>query len=200
MLYIFVPALVLCYWRGTWELCDIYFFPDSLNKSTLLSLIVGYGGMACYFMMQYFLYHIRHHNPKRENIYENIVFSALSRVETYFVGFFVVNCWRGLWFFQDIYLIPSNPTMSAWASHCIGIVFLVALSKLKSVYAPPAVEINDTDHGATRMNLLSYYSQFATENRDSEKGVVGSAIDCLSRTSGSPSAGPRSDVELSDVV
>lgn len=156
VLYMLVPALVLFYWRGTWELCDIYFYPDSLQKSAICSMLIGYLGMAGYFFVQYVLHRYHVHYPRKENQRANDVLSVLSRVETYIVGFFVVNAWRGLWFFQDIWLIPSNPTVSAWVSHVVGVVFLISLSKLKSVYAPPAVDMNDTDHGATRLNLLSY--------------------------------------------
>ena len=159
ILYAVVPALTLFYWRGTWEICNIYIYPGEYVKTAWASLTIGYVGLALYFSLQYVSCRYHVNNPRESDHSLDTVIFMFSRLESYFVGFFVVNCWRGLWYLQDIYLVPTYPVLSAWLSHSVGVVFLICLRKFKSVYAPPAIDMDD---GAdARMNLLDYHHDAA---------------------------------------
>jgi hypothetical protein len=157
--YLIVPTFTLFYWRGTWLLCEHYIFPNHLVRSGWGSLAIGYGGLALFFLCQYYglVGHLYHEMvlplPKKQFLL------YCSRIESYFVGFFVVNAWRGLWLLQDIYLVPSDPTLSFWISHVLGVVVLIICQHFKSVYAPPAVYFTDTEFECTRLKFLTYSDQ-----------------------------------------
>lgn len=84
----------------------------------------------------------------------------------YVLGFLVVNCWRGVWLLQDVYILPadSNATddeagtarqHSAWVSHFVGAGVLAATAHLKSVLAPPGVQANDVAPGTSFLDIIN---------------------------------------------
>jgi hypothetical protein len=157
--YLIVPTFTLFYWRGTWMLCEVYIFPNNATHMAWSSLAIGYGGLGLFFIFQY--YGLVGH------IYDELILPFpkkqfllyCSRVESYFVGFCVVNAWRGLWLLQDLYLIPSDPTLSFWISHLLGVLVLIIFQHFKSVYAPPVVYFTDSEFECTRLKLLNYSNQ-----------------------------------------
>jgi hypothetical protein len=162
-MYAFVPVFTLFFWRGTWLLCDHYFYRDNLTASAWCSLVVGYVGSALFFAWQYCWHYSKYKKLVDINMCSvsctkdvtAIVFLLLTRLETYIVGFFTVNSWRGIWLLQDVYLLAARPLLSAWVSHTIGTVCLILLCRFKSVYAPPVVSLTDNDFSATHLALLS---------------------------------------------
>jgi len=40
------------------------------------------------------------------------------------LGFAVISFWRGLWGLWDVYVYPSNYTLSLWISLIVGLVIL----------------------------------------------------------------------------
>lgn len=161
LLYVTVPVFTLFYWRGTWQLCTHYFYSGDEERSAWCSLLVGYGGMALFFLWQC----IFHQSSLKQSCDINHMFNEkgfklallfmLTRLESYVVGFFVVNAWRGLWLLQNIYLLPDDAFVSSWLSHIIGTVALVLLLHLKSVYAPPVIFCRDDEQSITKLSLLS---------------------------------------------
>mmetsp|Transcript_2930 Transcript_2930/g.4442 ORF Transcript_2930/g.4442 Transcript_2930/m.4442 type:complete len:199 (-) Transcript_2930:92-688(-) len=154
LLYVTVPVFTLFYWRGTWELCDLAFFPENLTYSAWCSLLVGYVGMLSFYLWQYVYHHNKYSVLIMEEGKEHLLYSLMSRCETYMVGFFVVNCWRGLWLLQLVYLLPADPLMSSIVSHVLGVVVLLAIRHFKSVFAPPALYMEDVYTSATLLNCI----------------------------------------------
>lgn len=69
---------------------------------------------------------------------------VVNNLKTYYLGFVVVNAWRGLWFCQDLYVVfPDVPRLSPWVSHLGGILLLLALSHFQSVLGPPYSHLAD---------------------------------------------------------
>jgi len=157
-IYVTVPVFTLFYWRGTWNLCDQYFYPNDLKASAWLSLAVGYIGAAIFFTWQYCFYNTALKKLFDLTIRETGIVSMLlllmGRVETYVVAYFVVNAWRGLWLLQEVYLITEHPLLSAWVSHIIGAVCLMLLGHMQSVFAPPIIMLPDSDTTAIRLKCL----------------------------------------------
>jgi len=54
---------------------------------------------------------------KVKSVFEKILYAIL-------IAFAVVSFWRGVWGLMDIYLFPSNPTLSLFSSLFIGLVIL----------------------------------------------------------------------------
>ena len=153
LVFIIVPVFVLFYWRGTWILVDIYTKKISLEWSGWISMLIGYGGLILFWLFETYVYKgILGHSPTQNTTFEvlqssdtvtNKVFLLLSRLRTYWLGFLVVNCWRGLWLLQDVHLLPSNPLWSAWTSHSLGALVLVLFIHLNSILAPPVLYTHD---------------------------------------------------------
>jgi hypothetical protein len=85
----------------------------------------------------------------------------------YVLGFLAVNCWRGPWLLQDVYILPAgsnatddeaaaNRQHSAWISHLIGVGLLASTFHFRSVLAPPTVQANDvTPGGPDFLNIIN---------------------------------------------
>lgn len=160
-IYLTVPVLTLFYWRGTWLLCNHYFYSSDLETSAWCSILIGYGGSAVFFCWQFFFHSSKLSSWFDVNSASSVVGGKsatiwmLSRIETYLVGFLVVNAWRGIWLLQDVYLLTGSPLLSAWTSHIVGCVCLIGLLHFKSVYAPPVIYCRDSDFAATLTGFLS---------------------------------------------
>lgn len=164
LIYLIVPTFTLFYWRGTWLLCDHYLYPNSTTSSGLASLIIGYVGLFLFFLMQYAGYIGHDYSSlipsKSTQLCSNHSFLFyLTYFESYYIAFCVVNSWRGLWLLQDVYLMPSQPVLSSWISHLLGVIILIIFHHFKSVYAPPAVYFTDYEFQCTRLNCLSSYDK-----------------------------------------
>lgn len=155
--YSLVPVFTLFYWRGTWILIDSYLFPSNRHLSGWSSLCLGYLGLFLFFLTQYYglTGHLYNDLFLSYPNYQSLLF-ILLRIESYFLGFFVVNSWRGLWILQDLYIIPSQPVLSSFLSHVIGVIMLYLLQHFKSVYAPPLVYFHDQEYSSIRLN---YWNQ-----------------------------------------
>lgn len=74
----------------------------------------------------------------RCDLFAYIKLYLTNSIKTYYFGFVVVNAWRGLWFFQDLYIVfPDTPMLSPWISHIVGIFVLMVLSHFQSMLGPP---------------------------------------------------------------
>jgi hypothetical protein len=142
-LFAIVPVLVLFYWRGVWVLLDTYAYPLDFEATAWCSFVLGYGGILLMFLGnrcrdEYFAFLEMVGFGK-----ESLIATGLDRLHTFFAGFFVVNAWRFIWYWQDLYLLPSDPLLSAWVSASVGAVCLLLLAHFKSVLAPPVLLLRD---------------------------------------------------------
>lgn len=161
-----VGILVTFYWRGTWILADMYFFPDSLETSAWFSVGIGFGGVVMLALPQLFQ-RLSESNenqttPETASSHADILSREslslatqlrkliLRFVHAYVLAFFVVNYWRGSWLLIDVHILPSNPKASAWLTHGIGVVALVVFGHFHSAIAPPGIRIADFGTEAIR--------------------------------------------------
>ena len=123
---------------------DHYFYPFDLEATTWTSCVFGYGGvLMAYFgnlyRTQYFAFLENKLGLHRGSIGEQII----DRLHSAYIGFSVVNSWRFLWYWQELYVFPSDRELSAWVSTSVGFVCLMVLFHFKSVYAPPVILLCD---------------------------------------------------------
>ena len=161
-----VGTLVVFYWRGTWVLADVYFYPDDPEASAWTSVAIGYGGMLVLAVHQ--LCSSMVPAPTAASGAEQASeigggggggSAALRWLHGYLVAFLVVNCWRGIWFLLDLHVLVDDSEASAWVTHLIGAVLLTAAGHFQSVLAPPAIKISDNGPEALRPGRL--FTEFA---------------------------------------
>jgi hypothetical protein len=130
-----VCPLVIAYWRGTWNLSDLYLYPNNKIQSSFASLLLGIVGHLVFTIWQgsfeKFL------NPDRHRL----IFYIASRLYTAIYGIICVNCWRGGWQLVDHYTARDMKTILSVT--ILAIVALMALKSLRNVIATPFVVVTD---------------------------------------------------------
>ena len=141
---VLVSVGVLFFWRGTWELMDFYIYPNDPELSGWVCLLAGYGIHLLCHVLGLKLVDPNTKLPKTTG-FRGSKFVKLLHI--FFLGVMTVFVWRGLWFLQDVYVIPTNFELSAWVSSMIGFILLACLGYTASILAPPAIQLSDEDSG-----------------------------------------------------
>ena len=168
-----VGTLVVFYWRGTWVLADVYFYPDDLEASAWTSVAIGYGGMLVLAALQLCCGTSAARTTVSAAADADLTSAIgatagdtggtpLRWLHGYLVAFLVVNCWRGVWFLLDLHVLVDDKEASAWLTHTIGAVLLAAVGHFQSVIAPPAIKISDNGPEAVRPGRL--FTEFDASN------------------------------------
>ncbi|XP_052899419.1 uncharacterized protein LOC128305841 [Anopheles moucheti] len=96
-----IGPLVICFWRGTWNLMDRLLFPQNEELRMIALLVAGFGGHLLFMLLQTKL-------QRWLDVEERPVsFYLLSRIYTYVYGSMCVATWRGGWIMIDRYSPPS---------------------------------------------------------------------------------------------
>lgn len=130
-----VAPLVVSYWRGTWNLSDVYLFPDNKIHSAVASLIIGIVGHLVFTILQGWFRGL--FNPNRHRL----TFYCGSRLYTSIFGVVCVNCWRGGWQLIDHYTARNMTTLVSVT--IFAITALMLLKTLRNVASPPFVVVTD---------------------------------------------------------
>ncbi|XP_057377434.1 uncharacterized protein LOC130698863 [Daphnia carinata] len=129
-----VAPMVVCYWRGTWFLLDVYLYPDDTAISCWISLVVGFGILLLATWFQRYLQDY----VTRQAAW---LYFLLSRLYTVVLCLGCVNHWRGVWGTLDVYTGIGWTTASM--SLVIGVTGLIWLHAFRNIMAPPLVIIVD---------------------------------------------------------
>lgn len=96
-----IGPLVICHWRGTWNLLDMLLFPHDELWRMFTLLGVGFGGHLLFMLLQANL-------QRWLDVEEHpVAFYVWSRLYTYVYGVVCVCTWRGGWILIDRYSPPS---------------------------------------------------------------------------------------------
>lgn len=134
-----VAPLVVSYWRGTWNLSDVYLIPNNKIHSAVASLIIGIVGHLVFTIGQGSFR--GHFDPNRHRL----TFYCGSRLYTSIYGVICVNCWRGGWQLIDHYTARNMTTILSIT--IFAIISLMALKTIRNVTAPPFLVVTDTSQG-----------------------------------------------------
>lgn len=130
-----VAPLVVAYWRGVWNLSEIYLYPNNKIQSLFTSLLLGIVGHLVFTIWQgtfeKFL------DPDRHRL----LYYLGSRTYTAIYGIVCVNCWRGGWQLIDHYTARDMTTILSVT--ILAILALMALKSLRNVIATPFVVVTD---------------------------------------------------------
>ncbi|XP_049301670.1 uncharacterized protein LOC125775166 isoform X3 [Anopheles funestus] len=132
-----IGPLVICYWRGTWNLMDKLLFPHDEELRMIALLVAGIGGHLLFMLLQ--------SNLQRWLDVEErpVSFYLLSRVYTYIYGAMCVGTWRGGWILIDRYA-PSSLVFFIEAS-IVALLLLGSVQSFCNVAGAPFV--NDSPDG-----------------------------------------------------
>lgn len=137
-IFVFSP-LVVGYWRGCWQLMDIFLFPDNKLYSVLTSLGVGVLSGLFFCLVQGPLNSLCDHNKRP------IIHLLISRLYTLIFSVSAVSHWRGVWSMWDLY--TGTSWQSGATSFGIGLLTLALTRGLKNILAPPFLVVPDHPTG-----------------------------------------------------
>lgn len=131
-----VCPLVVCYWRGTWNLMGEYIYPSDEPTSLMISLALGVFGHLVFNIFQGTL---RSHLKADKH---RLVYYVASRFYTEIYGTVCVNTWRGGWEIINMYTTHNVLYVVVITFFC---AFLLALLRgLRNVTASPFVLVIDS--------------------------------------------------------
>lgn len=137
-IFVFSP-LVVGYWRGCWQLMDVFLFPDNQLYSVLTSLAIGLLSGLLFCLIQGPLNSLCDHNKRP------IIHLLISRLYTLVYSVCVVNHWRGVWSGWDLF--TGTSWQSGATSLGIGLLTLALTRGLKNILAPPFLVVPDHPTG-----------------------------------------------------
>ncbi|VVC30492.1 Protein fuseless [Cinara cedri] len=156
-----IGSLVVIVWRGVWNIMDKCLYPETMDFSAILSLIIGYTIVLTAFALQ----------PVIKKFVNKLSgFKKLLTVDIYLLFSFVgaVNVWRGLWILLDHYFIPEAPVTSYWISHIACFVFLVLVNSSNSILVR-GVYIDAEEDGTQCVDFPCYYVRLLVQKRKRRK-------------------------------
>ncbi|ELT91984.1 hypothetical protein CAPTEDRAFT_196766 [Capitella teleta] len=124
---------VVLMWRGFWGLGDNHFYPDDLEKSSWVSLGVGFGVLLLNIPLQIlgnmiFRWSLNKGWPLafRVVLEDNLIFVA---------NFGVIHHWRRVWLMQDVYFFPDheNLSLSPGISHIAGSLAISNMNRIREL-------------------------------------------------------------------
>jgi hypothetical protein len=157
--FVLFPCII-CYWRGVWQLYDMYVFPSIIPLSDWVTITIGAVSLA-----GYFLYPLSGSVVSQLRDSHPVWCFILTRVSFFIYAPFQLAVWNGVWGLADYYL-TTNPSIAAGALLC-GYVVLVVLRTSRSVLYPPVIVVVDTRDDALQPNLrfdsqVTFYCRLVT--------------------------------------
>ncbi|XP_070578013.1 uncharacterized protein [Ptychodera flava] len=130
-----ITPCTLAYWRGVWNLLDLYLLPNDPNISGIISILTGLGLIFAFGLMQSW--------NKRWFPFGTVRWHVFSRLYNFLLAFAVLNHWRGLWLLLDFY--TTTALKSTLSTLVIGIIFLLLLRGIKNIPLQPSVVYRDNE-------------------------------------------------------
>ncbi|CAH1261384.1 Hypp2330 [Branchiostoma lanceolatum] len=163
----FMGSAVVLFWRGTWEMFDLFLFPGNAQLTALSCLAIGFLLYLVQTVLQFPVMRLSRRLEKYlllQVVLEDI-FNLVSAV-------CAVSYWRGVWLTCDLLLLPDAPTLSLLVSHAVGTGVLYLACAGRSVIVTGCVIDGEAGDGAgvrlghyLRMDdLLSQYQPQSPED------------------------------------
>uniref|UniRef100_A0A182UCT4 Uncharacterized protein n=1 Tax=Anopheles melas TaxID=34690 RepID=A0A182UCT4_9DIPT len=132
-----IGPLVICFWRGTWNLMDMLLFPEDEVLRMITLQVFGLGGHLLFMLLQTTL------ERWLDVEVRPVSFYLLSRVYTYIYGAMCVATWRGGWILIDRYSPPS--LVFFMEASLVALLLLGSVQSFCNVAGAPFV--NDSPDG-----------------------------------------------------
>ncbi|XP_070578011.1 uncharacterized protein [Ptychodera flava] len=142
-----ITPCVVGYWRGVWNLLNMYLFPNHPDISYIMSALSGLALILVFGITQNF--------HKRRFPFTTVRWHIYSRLYSFLMAFAFLNHWRGLWSLLNFY--TSTSLSSTLSSLVIGTTSLVFLRGVKNVALIPSFVYRDHEDTvfdcSTRFNV-----------------------------------------------
>ncbi|CAF1224017.1 unnamed protein product [Adineta steineri] len=142
---IIISNLSIVTWRSFYNFLDQHMYPDDLNKSALICLLIGF---ILYFPLMYFQNYLEYLNVKYEFwVFVSINFPQLYRnVRHVFAFLSCVFLWRGLWLLYDSYIVIFEFHYQTYLLLYFLSFFFLALIQTSSSINGPLSNMEDDNH------------------------------------------------------
>lgn len=155
-------------WRGLYQLLDVHLFPDSLDLSAGISLIIGY---LSFFVLMYTQSFEMKPSVFTTFMQQNYP-SLISNVQHLLEFLSCVILWRGFWMFFDNHLATLTFTYDhPYVFYTIGIFasfFILTLMETASSINGPMSQLPD-DYSLFPNYPHSYLSEWFKNHRNKKK-------------------------------
>lgn len=133
---VILPPFVISYWRGTYNLLNIFVYANNIELRSWLFLIVGILGnfILTYYQRQIQLFL----NPETNRIR----FLIGSRIYTIISSIICVNGFRSTWHLFDIYF-TSNIKQIMVFNMLVGLIVLGTFKGIRNILDTPYFLVND---------------------------------------------------------
>ena len=193
---IIIHNLVVFYWRGCWEVLDLYLYPQNKLHSLSGSFAIGYILIAFLCVLQP-TFNAIYRKYLSGSAYREVWKWILELVTYLFSNFVNVVVWRGTWIFCDSYLLPDRKDLGC------GVALIVALGVLMLMSCSQSIVVKGCDiDGDSSDELVCFcpinYIRFITESKIDRTKILDDhkqdlwSVNCNGLTgSGKPSGKPR---------
>jgi len=123
---VFIHQMTVFYWRGLWEVFDVYVFPENGYASSVICLLVSFllHGLLC--ILQPIFNRLFRSAEKSDN---RKTWQWLLETFIYFLGNPVcVTQWRGVWNLCNEYVDPSNADVVDLTLHFLSVGVLMMMA------------------------------------------------------------------------
>ena len=137
-----ISNLSIMSWRGIYHFLDNYFYPNDLNKSAGLCLLIGY---VLYFPLMYFQKYFEELNIKYEFwTFVSINFPQFYRnIRHLFAFISCIFAWRGYWLLFDNFIYLTEKYYQAYLLFYILSFFILCLIQTASSTNGPLSHMDD---------------------------------------------------------
>jgi hypothetical protein len=159
-----IHQLVVFYWRGVWQLLEIYLLPHDHHQSAIACLCISYILQLVSCLLQPTLNHIyRRHSTAGD---KSIVLPWILETASYFVANLVcVTHWRAIWLLLDL---TWPGVYSATVTHLAGLIGLWVLLCGHSVTVS-GCNIDGDSEPAQGCILRNYYVRYFVSRRQQQQ-------------------------------
>jgi hypothetical protein len=142
---IIISNLSIMSWRGFYNFIDDYFFPNNLNMSAGICLLIGY---LLYFPLMYFQTYLEDLHMKYEFwTFVSINFPQFYRNIRHLLAFLsCVFLWRGYWVLYDAYLYIFKEYYKTCLLFYIGSFLSLCILQTASSINGPLSNINEKNN------------------------------------------------------
>jgi hypothetical protein len=130
-----LPILVVWYWRGCWQLQDLYFWGLTANEHDLL-VSLGWSallGLICTVLASEPLVHFIPNVDEKQQY--GMTLFLIGRLRTMALAVGAVSFWRIIWTLWDL---GGTTNASAWTSEVISVFLLTTMGCVSCITAPPS--------------------------------------------------------------
>jgi hypothetical protein len=134
MSFMILPILVVWFWRGWWGLLDVILWGFTQERADLHRSLI-WGSILALVMLFLGSNDAMYLLPKVNN--KTCLSRIIGRLKSTILALATVSFWRVVWYVWDDLGGNGTTTWSAWLSHALGVIGLLAMGCFSCIAASP---------------------------------------------------------------